>query len=364
MKLFKIIEILETWAPLNYQEEYDNSGLLIGDVNSDIKKILISLDCTNEVINEAINLNCNLIISHHPLIFKGIKSITGKNYVEKNIIKAIKSDISIYSIHTNLDNILDGVNNEIAEKLNITNRKILNLSSDNSLFKLITYVPNDFHEIILNSLFKSGAGKIGKYSECSFTSQGEGSFRGSILSNPRYGKKNIRSNIKEKKIEVIFEKNKKSKIIDSLKLNHPYEEVAYDIFKLENKNNLIGSGLIGDIKPMKEIEFLKKIKKKFNLKFLKHTKLKNKLIKKVAVCGGSGSFLIKNSIHSNADIFITSDIKYHDFFESNDRIILVDIGHYESEQFTKNIIFSYLIKKISKFDIVLSKINTNPVKYF
>ena len=362
MKLNKIIECLENWAPPSLQEEYDNSGLIIGIKQNEIKGILVTLDCTEEVIDEAIKKKCNLIISHHPLIFRPIKKITGSNYVERSILKAIKNSIAIYSIHTNLDNIITGVNSKIANKIGLKNIEILNKKS-NLLSKIEFYVPKDYKENTLKKLFKIGAGKIGNYDSCSFQSEGLGTFRPDNNASPFIGKSNKFQNSNEVKVELLFENHLEKELISCLKKSHPYDEVAFYITKINNKSKLIGSGIVGNLK-IDTSSLLKKLKKVFKSKVIKHTILNKKNVNKIAVCGGSGSFLINKALENNSDVFITSDLKYHDFFEGDSKMLIIDIGHYESEQFTKELIFEYLNKKLVNIAVHLSKINSNPIKYY
>ncbi|MFH2141493.1 MAG: Nif3-like dinuclear metal center hexameric protein [Bacteroidota bacterium] len=364
MLLNKIISFLEKEVPLSLQEPYDNCGLQTGDINQEIQSALITVDITEQVIDEAIETKSDLIISHHPLIFQGIKSVTGKNYTEKIIIKAIKNSIAIYSLHTNLDNIQNGVNFKIAEKLDLKNCRIL-LPSKDHFVKLSVFVPEKHAEIVRNSLFSSGGGHIGNYDCCSFNTFGEGSFRGSDITNPYVGKKNQLHFEKEIKIETIVHKHLLNNLLKNMIDTHPYEEVAYDIYPLNNPDFNSGSGLIGELeKAETEKTFLQLLKIKFNIHCIKHTNFTKRKIKKVALCGGSGSFLLSEAIKSKADIFISSDFKYHQFFDTENKILIADIGHYESEQFTKEIIYDLLIKKFANFALRLSKINTNPINYF
>ena len=361
MKVKDVTNYLETIAPLALQESYDNSGLLLGSFNSELKGVLISLDITIDIIDEAVNNGCNLIIAHHPLIFSGIKKIIDNNMVSRCLTKAIKNDINLYAIHTNLDNVIDGVNGRIADILGLNNREVL-LPKEN-LFKISVFTPTTHKEEVLNSMFRSGAGHIGNYSNCSFSSQGQGTFKPLDDANPFKGKKNKLETSSEQKLEVIVPNYSIYKVVDAMKKAHPYEEVAYDVFPLKNNSNQ-GSGLVGSLdQPMDELKFLEKIKLDFGVKALRYTDLLNKPVEKVAVCGGSGSFLLPNAINKNADIFITSDYKYHQFFEAEGRILIADIGHYESEQYTIDLISDLLIKKFTNFAIRLTKVNTNPINY-
>jgi len=366
MKLLEIIEYLEIVAPLSYQESYDNSGLLVGDKNMNITSVLTCLDCTEEIIEEAINRKCNLIISHHPIIFNSIKKITNSNYNERVIYQAIKNDIAIYSMHTNLDNVDGGVSFILSNKLGLLNSKILK-QKENTLTQLITYCPKKDIKKVEDALFNVGAGKVGsKYDQCSFISKGLGSFRPLENANPYIGSKNKRSFQDEHRLELIFPTYLEKQVMNKLFEAHPYEEVAYELIRLANKDTTIGSGVIGDLKKeMNIISFFKLLKKIMPFQVLKHTKFSNKTkVKKIAFCGGSGVFLINEAIFQKADIYITSDFKYHDFFEVDKKIIAVDIGHYESEQFVPNLISEILKKKFPKLAIILTQINTNPISYY
>ena len=364
MKIKEITNYLESIAPLYFQEDYDNSGLLVGNENTIVDGALITLDCTEEVVEEAIALGCNLIIAHHPIIFSGLKKLTSNNYVERIIIKAIKNDIAIYAIHTNLDNVANGVSAKIAEKLGVENCKILSPKKD-LLRQLAVYCPSSDAEKVRNELFKAGAGDIGNYDECSFTSVGEGTFRANEGCNPHLGEIGERHQEKEEKIEVIFPKHKEQAIISAMKNVHPYEEVAYQIYILDNLYENVGSGVVGKLsKVVDSAKFLELLKRTMKTDCVRYSKLVKSKIERVAICGGSGSFLLSNAIKAKADIFITADFKYHEFFDAEDDIIIADIGHYESEQFTKDLIYDFLTKKFSKFAIQLSKVNTNPIKYF
>lgn len=364
MTIQEIISEIESFAPLRFQEDYDNCGLLTGNRQWNATGAILTLDCTEEVIEEALSQKCNLIIAHHPVIFAGLKKLNGGSYVERTIIKAIRNDIAIYACHTNLDNVQQGVNYKIAEKLGLTNVKIL-LPKENLLKKIVTFVPATLHEQVLEAMFGAGAGNIGNYDNCSFNLEGTGTFRGNELSKPFLGTAGKRSEEKEIRIETIFEAGNQEQIISALLKAHPYEEVAYDIYSLGNKYQNVGSGIVGDLeKELDEKAFLELLKKVFKVPVLKHTRLPGKSVKKVALCGGSGRFLLKNAIWSGADAYVTSDFKYHEYFDADGKILLADVGHFESEQFTPEIFYEIIRKKFSTFAIHLSKINTNPVNYF
>ncbi|NNC49788.1 MAG: Nif3-like dinuclear metal center hexameric protein [Flaviramulus sp.] len=359
-----VINHLEELAPLAYAEDFDNVGLLVGNNNISVTGILVTLDTLESVVDEAIKEKCNLIVSFHPIIFKGLKKITGQNYVERVVMKAIKHDIAIYSVHTALDNALQGVNDMICNQLGLKNKRIL-IPQSETIKKLTTYAPIREAEHLRNALFSAGAGSIGNYSNCSFNVQGIGTFNGNENSNPTKGQKGTLQHEEETKITVTYAKHLESEVINALHKTHSYEEVAYEITTLENKNQNIGMGIIGIFEEsMNESDFLTHLKTKMQAKSIRHSSFLNKNIKKVAVLGGSGSFAINAAKTAGADAFITADLKYHDFFTAENNILLADIGHYESEQFTKNLLVAYLTKKITNFAIILSKTNTNPVKYF
>ncbi|MDO4880602.1 MAG: Nif3-like dinuclear metal center hexameric protein [Capnocytophaga sp.] len=363
MKVQQIIDFLEERFPISYAESFDNVGLIVGNANQEISSVLITLDTLEEVVEEAIALKSNLIVSFHPIIFSGLKSLTGKTYVEKAVIKAIQNNISIYAMHTALDNSFDGVNAKICEILELSNRQIL-IPQKGTICKLDTYVPSAKADFLREKLFEAGAGNIGNYSDCSFNINGIGSFKGNENSQPTIGEKNKLHFEEETQISVIFSKHLQKKILKHLFENHPYEEVAYQIYSLENKNQHIGMGMIGELScAMDEKEFLNFVKKKMNTQCIRHSQFLNKKIKKVAVLGGSGAFAIDNAIQAGADAYITSDIKYHEFFKAEQKILLADIGHYESEQFTKNLLLDEFTKKIPNFAFYLSKTNTNPINY-
>lgn len=364
MKIKEMIQSLETFAPVALQESYDNAGLIVGNGETECTGIITSLDVTEAVVEEAVKKNCNLIVAHHPIIFKGIKKLNGKNYVERTVISAIKNDVAIYAIHTNLDNVAEGVNKMIADKLNLHNCKVL-LSKENTLQKLVTFCPLNNAEEVRKALFAAGAGAIGKYDECSFNVDGSGTFRAGEGSNPFVGIIGERHYENETRIEVIFPSFLQQKIINALKEAHPYEEVAYYIHSLENVQEDIGSGLTGQLTaPISEKELLKKIQSSFNLSIIKHTSFLDKPVTKIAVCGGAGIFLLPNAIAAGAQVYITSDIKYHEFFDADNRILLCDIGHYESEQFTIDLLTEFLQEKFPNFAVLKTETNTNPVRYF
>lgn len=359
-----VINHLEAFAPLAYAEDFDNVGLLVGDKNTTLTGVLVTLDTLEEVVDEAIQKNCNLIVSFHPIIFKGLKKITGKTYVERVVLKAIKHDIAIYAIHTALDNALQGVNDVICNQLKLHNKHVL-IPQAQTIKKLTTFVPKDEAEQLRTALFNVGAGNIGNYSNCSFNVEGIGTFNGNENSNPTKGKKGSIHYEEETQITITYAKHLEPEILKTLFKTHSYEEVAYEIITLENKNQHIGIGMVGELEePMDEKSFLNYLKTHMNTTHIRHSSLSGKPIKKIAVLGGSGSFAIESAQAAGADVFITADLKYHDFFRAENKIVLADIGHYESEQFTKNLLVAHLTKKITNFAVVLSNIDTNPVKYF
>ncbi len=364
MKIEEITSFLESVAPASLQESYDNAGLLTGSNSWDCRGIITTLDVTEAVVQEAIDKACNLVIAHHPIIFGGLRKITGKNYVEQTIITAIKNDIAIYAIHTNLDNVLHGVNAAIADKLGLINRSILQ-PKNGMLKKLYTFVPVEFAENVRSAIFNAGGGHISNYSECSFNTTGQGTFKPGEGTNPFTGKIGQRHTEEEIKMEMIFPAWQQQSILKALFAAHPYEEVAYDVIALDNQNQQIGSGLLGELpEALSETVLLELLKRKFNLSVIRHTPLLGKPVKKIALCGGAGSFLTGAALAAAADFYITGDVKYHEFFDANNRLVIADIGHYESEQYTTDLLFDILSQKFPTFAIQKTGVKTNPVHYF
>lgn len=358
-----ICELIEDVAPLALQESYDNAGLLVGDSQMEVTSVLICIDITEKVINEAIRKNCNLIVSHHPLIFTGIKRLVGQNEVQRSVSLAIKNDIAIYAAHTNLDNVLQGVSGKMAEKIGLKNVQILQ-PKRNSLLKLITYVPKIHSYKVREALFEAGAGQIGNYDSCSFNVEGTGTFRANDEAKPYVGEINKFHAEGETRIEVILPEFLKFKVLEVLIKTHPYEEPAYDFVPLDNVWNQVGAGVIGDLNVEEnEMDFLNRIKSIFDISSIRHTDILGKKIKKVALCGGSGSSFLPDAISAGADIYISGDFKYHEFFEAENRILIADIGHFESEQFTKDIFFEIITKKMPTFAVQISDSKTNPINY-
>jgi len=365
MKIKAVIQYLEQLAPLDLQESYDNAGLIVGDANQEITKVLISLDCTEEVVQEAIEKGCNLVISHHPIVFKGLKKFNGKNYVERTVIKAIENRIALYAIHTNLDNVTGGVNSKIADKLGLVNQAILE-SKANVLRKMVVFVPRSHVEEVRTALFDAGAGQIGKhYDQCSFNTAGYGSFRPLTGAEPTIGEIGTQERVEETRIEVIYTRSIERKLLLALYEAHPYEEVAYDLFDLQNTTVEIGAGMIGNLpEPMDERDFLAYLKGNLKLNVIRHTALLGRKVGRVAVCGGAGGFLLGAAKRSGADFFVTADYKYHEFFDAEGEIVIADTGHFESEQFTQELLYDIITKKFPNFATLTTEIDTNPIKYF
>lgn len=359
-----ITRYLEQLAPSAYQESYDNSGFICGNPADEVTGILCSLDATEAIVDEAIREGCNLVVAHHPIVFKGLKRITGQNYVERTVIKAIKHDVAIYAIHTNLDNVATGVNKKISDIIGLANPRVL-APKPSTLRKLTTFVPPENTEQVLNALSEAGAGNIGNYKNCSFQLEGKGTFQPTAEANPHIGEAGKLEHVHENRVEVLFPAVHTHSVLQTLRAAHPYEEVAYYMHELVNDNQEVGSGMIGELtEGMKTEEFLTLLKEKMNLPLIRHTALVRSEIKRVAVCGGAGSFLLNNALREQADIFITADYKYHEFFDADGKIIIADIGHYESEIFTKDLLKELLSEKFANFAVRTAKTVTNPVRYF
>lgn len=364
MKISEITSVIEAFAAPELQEDYDNAGLITGDAGWPCTGVLCCLDVTLAVLDEAVENGCNLVVAHHPVIFKGLKRINGRNYVEQVIIAAIKKDIAIYAAHTNLDNVLPGVNARIAERLGLKNLTIMQPKS-RLLRRLITFAPHNAAETVRQALFAAGAGHVGNYSECSFNSEGTGTFKAGAGADPFVGVVGQRHHEPETKIEVIFPFFNERAVLQALISSHPYEEVAYDVLTLENSHPGVGAGLIGELEEaMDEKAFLKLLKEKFAAEGIRHTPLLGRPVRKVAVCGGAGSFLIRRASQLGADFYVTADVKYHEFFDAEGRLVVADIGHYESEQHTTGLLYDLLVGKFPTFAVLKTRVNTNPVRYF
>ncbi len=364
MKLKEIVNAFHELAPFNLQESYDNSGIQYGEPDKDVKRGLVCIDVTEEIVEEAISKKCDLIISHHPLIFNGIKKLTGKHYTERALINAIKNDVAIVSVHTNLDSVVQGVNEILARKIGIENPDILD-KREGLLKKLVVFCPSDHADQVRDAIFLAGAGQIGDYDCCSFNLQGKGSFRGGEDTNPFVGNKGEVHLEEEVRIETILPGWLQKDVVKAMIKAHPYEEVAYDVYPLENTYEKVGMGMIGKLKaPMNENDFLNMLKEELGVPFIRHNDFLGKEILTVAVCGGSGSFLREKAMNALADAFVTADVKYHDFFDVKGQMLLADVGHYESEQFTKEILYEIVTKKFTNFALLISDQSTNPVRYF
>lgn len=359
----QIIQVLEAWAHPSLQESYDNAGLITGDRQTVCSGVLITLDCTEAIIDEAVEKGCNLVIAHHPPIFKGLKRLTGRTYVERTIIRAIRMGVAIYAIHTNLDNVITGVNRKIADRLNLQDLQILDPKRE-VLQSLTFFVPKENTQEVLNALYAAGAGQVGNYSHCSFRSAGTGTFRPNEAANPAIGEAGQDEEVGENRVEVIFPAYLASKVLEAMRQAHPYEEVAYFMHRLENTHQEYGAGMLGKLKEsMPALEFLAFVKEQMQTDCIRYTALGDKPVKTIALCGGAGSSLLPKAKAAGADVFITADFKYHEFFDAEDCIIIADVGHYESECFTKDLIHEKLSEKFSNIALYQSAIRTNPISY-
>ena len=364
MVISAIILELERWAPLSLQESYDNAGLITGDANEECTGIMVSLDATEAVIEEAAAKGCNLLVSHHPIVFSGLKKFSGDSYLERALLASIRLRVAIYAIHTNLDNVVTGVNASMAERIGLQNIRILLPKSD-TLSKLYTFVPEAALEKVRQALFEAGAGEIGAYDHCSFGVVGTGTFRAGEGTDPYVGKIGEEHREAEVKLEVVVPDANRAAVVAALNRSHPYEEVAYDLMRLSNPHPEVGSGVIGELaSEVSGTDFLKLLKDQFGLSVVRYTGLQSRLIRKVAICGGAGSFLIKNALRAGADAFVTSDVKYHEFFDAENRMMLADIGHFESEQFIIDLLAAVLRQKFITFATLKTTVTTNPVQYF
>lgn len=364
MKIKELIAPLEQWAPRMLQEDYDNSGLQAGDPETEIGSALICVDCTEAVVEEAVRHGCGLIISHHPVIFRGLKSLSGKGPVERTLLSAIKHGIALYAMHTNLDNVIDGVNAEIASRIGLENLKVLDPKAA-QLRKLVVFVPTSHADRLRDAMFAAGAGQIGKYDECSFNLEGTGTFRPGPHAKPYSGETGTRSAEAEVRIEVIYHVPRETDILEAMRASHPYEEVAHDLYPLANAHQGIGSGALGELpNPLSEKDFLDRLKQVFGLRSIRHSNFIGRPLRKVALCGGSGAFLINKAKAAGADAYVTGDVKYHEFFEADGLMLLADIGHYGSEQFTMHLIARRLGEVFPTFATRLAETVTDPIHHY
>ena len=360
----ELTDFLASIAPPAYQEGYDNAGLIVGNPTTEITGVLLALDCTEKVVEEAVRRGCNVVVAHHPIVFRGLKKLNGKDYVERTVIDAIRANVALYAIHTNLDHVAHGVNAMIAERLGLSGVRVL-VPKRHLLMKLTFFVPSHKAELVLDALFAAGAGQVGNYSECSFQSAGEGTFRPGTGSNPYLGEVGKLERVAEQRVEILFPAHLEARIMRALRQAHPYEEVAYYLHQLENEHQEVGAGAIGELpEPMPVAGFLGYLKEKMEVAVIKYTATDHPMIRRVAVCGGAGSFLLPNALGAQADAFITADFKYHEFFDAENKTMICDIGHYESEVYTKQLLFNYISKKFNNFALYLSEVNTNPVSYY
>jgi dinuclear metal center YbgI/SA1388 family protein len=364
MRIKDVTAVLEAWAPPSLQEDYDNSGLQLGDPAAEITAAMVCLDVNEAVVEEAASTGCGLIISHHPLIFKGLRSLTGRTAVERTLLAAIRHNIALYAIHTNLDNVIDGVNGEIAQRMGLKPLHVLD-PKQGQLRKLVVFVPLDHAEQVRNAVFQAGGGAIGLYDECSFTLEGTGSFRPTAGADPFVGRVGERHAAREVRMEFLYAPHREQAIVSAMLQEHPYEEVAYDLYPLLNTDRHVGSGLVGELEvAVSGQEFLELLKKVFRVRALRHTVLPERPVKRVAVCGGSGAFLIPKAIRAGVDAYVTGDVKYHEFFDASNRLLLVDIGHYGSEQYTMDLIQRKLTEKFPTFAVRLTETVTDPIYHY
>jgi len=362
MKIKEITDQLEKLAPLHYAQDFDNVGLLVGDNDTTVTGVLITLDCLETVVDEAIETGCNLIVAFHPIIFSGLKHLRGSDYVRKTVVKAIKNDIAIYATHTALDMANGGVSHRMAQELGLKNVKTL-IPEKKIIKKIAVHVIEEDFKVLQDEMFKAGGGHLGNYKECSFKLEGTGTFKGNKNTNPHIGKPGERSSLKEQVLEMTYLPHLESALLQAMRAHHPYEEIAFEISTLENDYQQIGMGAIGVLdNPLPLKEFLQFVKLTFKSGVVRSSLSRKRTIHKVAVLGGSGAFAIQNARQCGADAYITADLKYHDFFQGEE-VLLCDVGHYESEQFTKNLLHEYLSEKFSNFAILCAQTQTNPVNY-
>ncbi len=364
MTVAQIAAGLEELAPLPFAEDFDNVGLLVGDPQMEVTGVLVTLDTLEDVLAEATAKGCNLVVSFHPILFQGLKRLTGATYVERVVARAIGQRIAIYSMHTALDNVREGVNRKLCEVLGLERARTL-IPRKGIIKKLVTYVPEGARQALLEKLFEAGAGELGNYTHCSFSTPGEGSFLPGQQASPAIGERGSLQLEPEQQLHLTFTAEREKAVLQALQQHHPYEEVAYELSTLENAYQHLGMGMVGELEaPMEEKAFLQRLKERLRTPCIRHSPLTGKPVSRVAVLGGSGAFAIGAARAAGADVLVTADVKYHQFFQAEGQMVIADVGHYESEQFTKNLLLDYLTEKFPNFAIHLSETQTNPVNYF
>lgn len=365
----EITQLLDAWAPFRLQASYDNSGLLVGRPDAPVHKVLLALDCTEALIAEAVEKEAQCVIVHHPIIFKGLKRLTGSNPVERTVLAAIRHDIAIIAIHTNLDHVADGVNHKFATTLGCLPETLRILQPlKGELVGLSFYTPHDHADAVEEAVFAAGGGQVGQYDQCAFRLDGQGSFRPLAGADPFIGQQGERSEVAERRSELVVPRWRLQPVLAAMRAAHPYEEVAHQVVALEHAHQDVGAGMVGNLPaPLSEEAFLDQAKSNLPAPLIRHTRLLGRPIQRVAVCGGSGSFLLEDAIAAGADIFVTADFKYHEFQGADDRIVIADVGHFESEWRTGEIIQEHLTEhlngKFPNFAVHLARENHNPVHY-
>ncbi len=363
MKLNDLIKKIEKKYPLNLAYDWDNVGLIVGDFDSDIKRILVTLEANENVIDEAISKDIDLIVTHHPFLFRKINKVNTRDLKGRLIHKLIKNDISLYSMHTNFDIAFDGLNDYFMEIMGFENTKILDVTKSETLYKVAVYVPKSHENIVREALGNSGAGYIGNYSNCTFNISGIGTFKPEENTNQFIGEIGEIEKVDEIKIETIVPQGILQKVIDKMIKSHPYEEVAYDIYKLENKGKSIGLGRYASLERESDLQALcDKIKLKLNMNHIRVVGDLNKKIKKVAVVTGAGSDMVSLAKSKNCDVIITGDVKYHEAQDALDMgMAIVDCGHFDTEDIFKDVMKRFL-DTIGDIETIRTEVNLNPFK--
>ncbi|MBP5687674.1 MAG: Nif3-like dinuclear metal center hexameric protein [Muribaculaceae bacterium] len=362
MKVKEITDAIEAVAPLYLQESWDNSGMQVGDQDSEVTGVVLCTDVREEIVDEAIERGANMIISHHPLLFRGLKKIVGRSYQERIVAKAIKNDITIYCAHTNMDSAVGGVNFKMAEKLGMTGVRVLD-PQQGTQRKIVVFVPTEAVAMVEKAMCDAGAGRLGNYDNCTYSMNGEGHYRALDGAEPWAGKVGEKHSEPEVRLEVLVHKALCGRVVAAMIKAHPYEEPAFDIIALENGDKYAGLGVIGDVEPQDARGFLEKVKNAFEVEAVRYSGNLDRQVRRVAMCGGAGADFIGLAMSQGADVYITGDMKYHEFQGNEERIILADIGHYESEHYTKEIFYDIISKKNPNFAVDFAKSEKNQVKY-
>ncbi len=363
IKCSELMKFMEEFAPVNLAEDYDNVGLLIGSRNQEIKKVLVCLDVTTKVVEEAVEKKVNLIVSHHPIIFKGLKRIVEEDPKGRLLYKLIRNGIGVYSAHTNMDFTHGGINDTLANLLGLSNIRNLKKHKEDRFFKIVVFVPEQNTDTVREAMCSAGAGWVGDYSDCTFMVKGTGTFKPLEGTNPYIGSKGNLEKVEEYRLETIVPQKKLKKVVNAMIEAHPYEEVAYDVYPMELSLKEYGFGKVGSLVETQKLDkFISTVKEKLNVKSVRVIGSVKKEIRNVAVFCGSFDTDVINSMNG-VDVLVTGDMKYHDALDAAEMgLCIIDAGHYSTERIMVPRLAWILSQRFASVDIETSILEENPIK--